>query len=76
MDKYAVKLLSRACRDLEGIYAYIAETLLESGTAQKLLDALEETIFSLEELPQREAPRKKACMLINTIVSFSSRTSL
>ncbi|MFA5383104.1 MAG: type II toxin-antitoxin system RelE/ParE family toxin [Eubacteriales bacterium] len=55
MDKYAVKLLSRAYRDLEGIYAYIADTLLESGTAQKLLDALEETIFSLEELPQRGA---------------------
>ncbi|HBC94962.1 MAG TPA: type II toxin-antitoxin system RelE/ParE family toxin [Pelotomaculum sp.] len=58
MDKYAVKLLSRAYRDLEGIYAYIAEILLEPSSAQKLLDALEEAILSLEELPQRGAPRK------------------
>ncbi len=58
MNKYAVKLLSRAYRDLDGIYAYIAETLLEPGKAQKLLDALEESIFNLEELPQRCAPRK------------------
>ncbi|WP_205079508.1 type II toxin-antitoxin system RelE/ParE family toxin [Pelotomaculum schinkii] len=36
----------------------MAEILLEPSTAQKLLDALEEAIFSLEELPQRGAPRK------------------
>ncbi len=58
MDKYTVKLLSRAYRDLDGIYAYIAETLLEPGTATKLLDALEEAIFSLEKLPRRGARRK------------------
>ena len=58
MDKYAVKLLPQAYRDLDGIYAYIAETLLELGTAQKLLDTLEEVIFSLEKLPQRGAQRK------------------
>lgn len=51
-------MLSRAYRDLDGIYAYIAATLLEPGAAQKLLDALEEAIFSLRELPQRGAPRK------------------
>jgi len=58
LDKYIVRLLSRAYRDLDGIYAYIAETLLEPSTAQKLLDVLEEAIFSLEELPKRGAPRK------------------
>ncbi len=58
MDKYAVKLLPRAYRDLDDIYAYIAQTLLEPGTAQRLLDALEEAIFDLESLPQRGAPRK------------------
>jgi len=58
LNKYAVKLLFRAYRDLDGIYAYIADTLLEPGTAHKLVDALEEAIFSLEELPQRGAPRK------------------
>ncbi len=50
MDKYAVLLLSRAYQDLEGIYAYISGTLLEPQTAQKMLDDLEEAIFSLERL--------------------------
>ena len=58
MNKYAAKLLSRAYRDLDGIYAYIAETLLEPSTANKLIDAMEEAIFSLEEMPKRGAPRK------------------
>jgi toxin ParE1/3/4 len=58
LDKYAVKLLSRAYRDLDGIYAYISGTLLEPGTAHKMLDKLEEAIFSLEQLPHRGAPRK------------------
>lgn len=58
MIKYTVKLLSRAYRDLDSIYSYIAETLQEPGTGQRLLDELEEAIFSLEELPQRGALRK------------------
>jgi toxin ParE1/3/4 len=58
LDKYAVKLLARAYRDLDGIYAYIAESLLEPSTAQKILDALEEAILGLGKLPQRGAPRK------------------
>lgn len=58
MDNYAVKLLKRAYRDLDGIYAYIAETLLEPGTALKLLDTLEEAILSLEQLPHRGTLRK------------------
>jgi len=32
--------------------------LLGPGTAEKLLDALEEAVFSLESFPQRGAPRK------------------
>jgi len=58
LDNYDVKLLPQAYRDLNGIYTYIAETILETGTAEKLLDALEEAIFSLEELPLRGAPRR------------------
>jgi toxin ParE1/3/4 len=38
LDKYSVKLTSRALRDLDGIYAYIAKTLLEPGMALKLGD--------------------------------------
>lgn len=58
MDKYTVKLLPRALRDLDGIYAYIAKTLLTPDTAAELLDAIEEAIFSLEQFPCRGAERK------------------
>ena len=33
LDKYRVKLMARALRDLDSIYAYIAKTFLEPGTA-------------------------------------------
>ena len=59
MDKYSVQLMPRARRDLEGIYAYIANTLLERGTAEDTIDALEAALFSLEELPRRCAERKR-----------------
>lgn len=59
MDKYTVKLLSRAFHDLDSIYAYIAGTLLEPDTAQQMLDTLEDAIFSLEKLPRRGTPRKR-----------------
>jgi len=57
-NKYTVKLLPRAYRDLDGIYAYIAETLIDPSIAAKLVDSLEEAIFSLESMPQRGALRK------------------
>ena len=47
MDKYVVKLYTRAYQDLDNIYTYIAETLLEPGTALDMVDELEEPIFSL-----------------------------
>lgn len=58
MDKYEVKLLSKALRDLDGIYSYIAKNLMESGTADKLLDELEEQILSLEHMPHRCPERR------------------
>ena len=36
-EQYKVKLMSRALRDLDSIYKYIAETLLESNTALNLV---------------------------------------
>lgn len=57
-NKYSVKLLPRAYRDLDGIYTYIAEKLIERGIAVKLVDSLEEAVFSLESMPQRGALRK------------------
>ena len=59
MDKYSVKLMSRALRDLDGIYDYIANTLLEPGTALNLVDRIENAIFSLETMPYRGPERKR-----------------
>lgn len=53
MDKYSVKLMSRALRDLDGIYRYIAKTLLEPGTAQALTERIADQITSLEYMPFR-----------------------
>lgn len=58
MDKYTVKLYTRANRDLEGIYTYIAENLLEPGVALNMVGELENAIFSLEQLPERGAIRR------------------
>lgn len=58
MDRYLVKLYPRAYRDLDGIYAYIEGTLLEPATASKMVDELENAIFSLETLPERGAIRR------------------
>lgn len=58
MDKYTVSLTSRAMRDLDGIYAYIAKTLLEPGTALKLVDEIAEALLSLVQMPHRCPERK------------------
>ncbi len=57
MDKYRVKLLSAAYRDLEEIYAYIARHLQANQAALNLIDKLEESIISLELIPRRGARR-------------------
>lgn len=58
MDKYVVKLYACAYRDLDDIYTYIAEHLLEPGTAINMVDELEKAIFSLEQLPERGPLRR------------------
>ena len=58
MDKYIVKLYPRAYRDLDGIYAYIAGSFLEPITVSKMIDELENIIFSLESSPDRGAIRR------------------
>lgn len=59
MDKYSVKLMSRALQDLNGIYDYIANTLLEPGTALNLVNRIENAILSLETNPYRCPERKR-----------------
>ena len=58
MNKYIVKLYARAYRDLDDIYTYIAENLLEPGAALNMVDELEAAILSLEQLPERGAIRR------------------
>ena len=58
MEQYNVKLHRRAVQDLDGIYTYIAQTLMEPETALKLIDRLEDAIFSLETLPYRRPERR------------------
>ncbi len=58
MEQYSVKLLRRAVQDLDDIYTYIAQTLLEPETAFKLVGRLEDAIFSLETLPHRCPERR------------------
>lgn len=55
---YIVKLLSKAYRDLDGIYCYIADEFKETGTAEQLADLLEEQILGLNVMPYRGAERK------------------
>lgn len=56
--KYAVKLYPRAYRDLDEIYSYISIKLMEQGTADNMITALEDAIFSLEQLPERGSIRR------------------
>ncbi len=58
MDKYKVKLLARANRDLDEIYDYIVEEFKEIETAERLADLLEAAILSLDEMPYRGAVRR------------------
>lgn len=58
MEQYDVRLMARALRDLDGIYAYIAKTLSEPGTASSLVDEIEREILSLEQMPYRCPERR------------------
>lgn len=58
MDKYIVKLLPKAYRDIEQIYNYISQNFEEKEVALKLVNEIEDTIFSLENFLYRGAERK------------------
>ena len=58
MDNYTVKLYARAHRDLDNIYTYIAKNLSEPSIALHMVDALEESILSLEHFPERGPIRR------------------
>ena len=50
-NRYTVKLYARAYKDLDSIYTYIAEQLLEPNAALHVIDQLEDAILSLEQFP-------------------------
>ena len=58
MDKYEVKLLPKAYRDIDQIYAYIAAEIKAPETAKDLVRSIEDSILALEEFPRRGAERK------------------
>ena len=58
MDRYNVRLYAKAYRDIEEIYTYIAENLLELDIAEGMAARLEAAISSLERFPGRGAVRK------------------
>ncbi len=75
MDKYEVKLYARAYRDMEDIYAYIANNLHDPNAAQNIIDEIENAVFSLELMPERGAVRRSG-IYANRAVSCSLATTL
>ena len=57
MDKYSVRLSSKAHRELDKIYAYIANELVAVHTAQNLIDEVEKSILGLDVMPYRGSER-------------------
>ena len=58
IDVYRVTMLDRAYRDLDGIYDYIASTLMEPSVAMNIIDEIESATLSLDIMPQRCPERK------------------
>ncbi len=58
MAKYTIKMLQRASDDLDNIYNHITDDFKEIGTAEKMADALENAILSLDEMPYRGSIRR------------------
>ena len=53
MKQYDVKISRMALSDMEQIYSYIADRLLESDMAMRQYDRIAEAIQSLNILPER-----------------------
>ena len=58
MGEYRVSISDHAYRDLDGIYDYIAKTLLEPSYALGIVDKIESAILSLDNMPHRCPERK------------------
>ncbi|MFT4143252.1 MAG: type II toxin-antitoxin system RelE/ParE family toxin [Mobilitalea sp.] len=58
MDKYNVKMLPKAERDIDEIYEYLSKKKEIPEIALSLVDIIENTILSLEYMPFRGSERK------------------
>ncbi|MBR2674195.1 MAG: type II toxin-antitoxin system RelE/ParE family toxin [Mogibacterium sp.] len=57
MDKYKVKMLPHAFRDVEGIYEYIATEKLSPQNAKGQTDRIKRAIKSLATMPESHQER-------------------
>jgi plasmid stabilization system protein ParE len=53
MKRYEVIMSDKASADMDDIYNYIADKLLEPGIAAKQYDRIADAILTLEEMPER-----------------------
>ena len=58
MVKYTIKMLQVTSDDLDNIYSHIADDFKEMGTVEKMVDALENGILSLNEKPYQGSIRR------------------
>ncbi|SEP62731.1 Plasmid stabilization system protein ParE [Lachnospiraceae bacterium RM5] len=59
MDKYKVKVNSRAIRELDRIYEYIACEKLDLENAKGQVDRIKKSILSLDTFPQSHQERNE-----------------
>lgn len=57
LDKYKVKINSKAIRELDSIYEYIANDKLEPENARGQVDRIKKAILSLDTFPQSHQER-------------------
>ncbi len=57
MDKYTVKLMKRAYRDIEDIYAYIAHEKLSPENAEGQTSRIKNAVLGLDQFPQSHQDR-------------------
>lgn len=60
-NTYEIVFTDTAKEELEEIYEYISEHLLEVETANRLMDKIEQNIFRLEQNPY-------SCVEVHTII--------
>lgn len=58
VNKYTVKMLPKAYRDIDNIYGYISRQIKEDAAARRLVDKFESEVLGLSMLPYRGAERK------------------